>query len=116
MEGIGAGFRSRLFLPMWTRVQESLRGVECKHFDVLRVRLIIDAVSKGRSVLGFEGVDKFVVENRIPIDDFKKLSIQEKNHLVLDAIFESIKAAYANFDESFPEQINRIWREVRESA
>lgn len=82
---------------------------------VLEVRLIIGRVDVDRLAYGEAG-SSFVVESRIPIDEFKQLTIREKNDLVLDMIFESIEAAYTHFGEPVPADVGRIWREAREAT
>jgi hypothetical protein len=113
IEDLGAGFRSRLFLPRWKSAQELLKAVAYERLRVLRARIVIGHVEQGRDIKGFEEAHKFVVETRIPIDEFQQLSIGEKNDLVFDSIFESIKAAYAHFGDTPPPKIDRIWQEVR---
>lgn len=116
IEDLGAGFRERLFLPRWTVAQEALRGVEFPADIALRVRIVIGHVDRALEVQGSEDQRKFVIESRIPIDEFKQLTIREKNDLVLDVIFESIEATYAHFGEPVPADVGRIWREAREST
>ena len=113
VEDIDAGFRERLFTPLWNTVANRLKAVEFAHVNNLRVRLILGHVGYQRIVHGFETETKFVVETRIPVVEFKQLSIGQKNDRVLDEIFESIKAAYAHFGHEAPAEIDRIWREAR---
>ncbi|MBP9154719.1 MAG: hypothetical protein KBF48_07230 [Xanthomonadales bacterium] len=113
IEDVGAGFRSKLFLPRWKAAKEGLREIPLPKVPALRVRLVIGNVPTLQDVQGFEDETTFVVENRIPIEQFKQLSIREKNDLVLDTIFESIKAVYAHFGEIPPLAIEEIWKEVR---
>ena len=112
IEDIGAGFRSRLFLPRWKAAKEKLEQIALPRIEALRIRLIIGRVESKRTIIGIEG-PSFVIENRIPIEHFKQFTIREKNDLVLDTIFESIKAAYAHFGETPPPEIDHIWQEVR---
>jgi hypothetical protein len=108
----GAGFRTRLFTPRWNFLKERLAAIELKAIPALDARMIIGHVESKRTIVGIEG-PSFVVETRIPIEEFKQLSIGEKNDLVLDTIFESIKAAYAHFGDEAPPEINRIWQDAR---
>jgi hypothetical protein len=112
IEDIGAGFRSRIFAPRWKVAKERLREIEFPQVPAIDTRMIIGHVDASRTVEGVEG-PSFVVETRIPIEHFKQFSIREKNDLVLDTIFESIKAVYAHFGETPPAEIDRIWQEVR---
>ena len=112
IEDIGAGFRSRLLMPRWKVAKERLREIEFASVSAIDARITIGQVAPCLTVVGIEG-PSFVVETRIPIDQFKELTIREKNDLVLDTIFESIKAAYASFDEPLPPEIDRIWQEAR---
>jgi hypothetical protein len=111
IEDLGAGFRSKIFLPRWKIAKEKLQEIEFHRVHAIDARIIIGHVDAGRSVKGIEG-PSFVIENRIPIAYFKKLSIREKNDLLLDTIFESIKATYAHFGETLPPEIDHIWHEV----
>ena len=113
VEDIGAGFRERLFAPRWNIVAERLKAVDFPKIHSVRVRLIIGHVQPKCIVHGFETETKFVVETRIPIEEFKQLSIGEKYDRVLDTIFESIKAAYAHFGDQPPSEIDQIWQEAR---
>lgn len=116
IEDLGAGFRERLFLPRWAVVEKALRGVALPADIALRVRIVIGHVDRALEVQGPEDQRKFVIESRIPIDEFKQLTIREKNDLVLDKIFESIEAAYTHFGEPVPEEVGRIWREARDAT
>lgn len=111
-EDIGAGFRSRLFRPRWNAAKERLRTIAFDRIPAIDARMIIGHVKSESIVLGIEG-PCFVVETRIPIDEFKQLSISEKNELVLDTIFGSIKATYAHFGDRPPPEIDHIWQEAR---
>jgi len=113
IEDIGAGFRSRLLMPRWKAAKEKLESIAFPRIEALRIRLIIGHVELRREVQGFEDPSTFVIENRIPIEYFKQFTIREKNNLVLDTIFESIKAVYAHFGDTPPAEIDRIWQEVR---
>jgi hypothetical protein len=112
IEDIGAGFRSRLFLPRWKVAKEKLRDVSFSRVPAIDARMIIGHVESKRTIVGIEG-PSFVIETRIPIEEFKQLSIGEKNDRVLDTIFESIKAAYAHFGDEAPPEIDRVWQEAR---
>ncbi len=109
----GAGFRTRVFMPRWNWLKNELLQINFPQFEELRIRLVIGDVESGCAVQGFEDEMTFVVESRIPIEHFKQFSIREKNDLVLDTIFESIKAAYTHFSEPPPPAIDQIWQEVR---
>ncbi|MEO6104304.1 MAG: hypothetical protein ABIP44_11815 [Pseudoxanthomonas sp.] len=109
----GAGFRTRLFAPRWNFLKENLEHVNFSRVPALRARLIIGHVEPKQEVKGFEDSSTFVVETRIPIEEFRQLSIGEKNDRVMDAIFESIKAAYEHFGDTLPPDIDRIWQDAR---
>ncbi len=111
-EELGVGFRERLFLARWKVASEKLRELAFPLVSAIDARLIIGHVDAGRTVVGIEG-PSFVVENRIPMKHFQQLSIRGKNDLVLDTIFESIKATYTHFGETPPPEIDDIWQEVR---
>jgi hypothetical protein len=111
-EGLGTSFRTRLFLPRWNLVKQRLSTVEFHCIPALQVRVIIDKVDADRRVVGIEDA-AFVVETFVSVDEFKRLSIGEKNDFVLDTIFESIKAAYAHFESTPPPEIDQIWQEAR---
>ncbi len=111
-EELGVGFRERLFLPRWKVAKEMLREIEFPRVPAIDARMIIGHVDAVQTAIGIEG-PSFVVETRIPIAHFQQFSIREKNDLVLDTIFESIKATYAHFGETPPPEIDRIWQEVR---
>lgn len=115
IEDIGAGFRSKLFMPRWKTAKEKLREIEFLRVPAIDARIIIGNVASARTVIGLEDVS-FVVETRIPIEEFTQLTIRAKNDLVMDTIFESIKAVYVHFGEPVPADIGQIWREAREAA
>ena len=114
VEDLGAGFRSRLFMPRWKAIQTRLEVVDSMLPDLAAIRalVIIGNVEPKRTIIGIEG-PSFVVETCIPIAEFKQLSIGEKNDRVLDTIFESIGAAYAHFGTVPPPEIDRVWQETR---
>jgi hypothetical protein len=115
IEDIGAGFRSKLLMPRWKAAKERLREIEFARVPAIDARIIIGQIAPHRTIIGIEG-SSLVVETRIPIDEFKQLSIRAKNDLVLDAIFESIKAAYAHFGDTQPPELEAIWQSVRAAA
>lgn len=115
IEELGTGFRAKLLMPRWKAAKERLRDILFLHIPALEARIIIGRVAASQEVIGVEG-PMFVVETRIPIEQFMQLNIREKNDLVLDIIFESIKAAYASFDETMPAEIGRIWQEARQAV
>jgi hypothetical protein len=109
----GAGFRTRLFAPRWNFLKESLRQVEFPSAHAVRVRIVLGQVESRQEAQGFEDASTFVVETRIPIAEFKQLSIGEKSNRVLDVIFQSINVAYAYFGETPSPDVDRIWQEAR---
>ena len=112
IEDVGTGFRSRLLMPRWKIAKEALRQITFARVPAIDARIIIGRVVSSSAIIGIEG-PSFVVETRIPIDEFKELSIREKNDLVLGTIFESINAAYAHFGDTPPSEIDAIWHDVR---
>ena len=102
-------------MPRWKDAKEKLREIEFASVPAIDARIIIGQVSPSQTIVGIEG-PSFVVETRIPIEHFRQLTIRTKNDLVLDTIFVSIKAAFANFDEEPPPEIDRIWQEAREAV
>lgn len=99
-------------MPRWKAAKERLREVDFARVPAIDARIVIGQVVPCKTIIGVEG-PSFVVETRIPIDMFKKLTIREKNDLVLDTIFESVKAVYASFGEPPPPEIDQIWQEAR---
>jgi len=96
---------------MEDRKRKALHG-RFSRIPAIDARMIIGHVEPKQTIVGVEG-PSFVVETRIPIEDFKQLSIGDKNDRVLDTIFEAIRATYAHFGETPPPEIDRIWQEAR---
>ena len=112
IEDQGAGFRERLMAARWAVAKEKLSRVAFPRVSSIQAKIIIwRDVPKSQEVFGLEET-AFAVHQQVPLEYFKSLTIREKNDLVLELIFASIRSAYAHFSEVMPPEIEGIYQEV----